>query len=234
MSEVIKEPIYQIIGNFLKSQINIPFTLSDLVRNLVDSNNEPIKKSTISSSLSYLSKGRKVTKNKKIVLTKSGKPKRRFYKGFPKGKIRNISKGEWVYYKKPKKTDYERWTVNLKLVETHTKKRRREWVEKMDLTSKATGIVPSGTSKNKIIEISGKKLFYKTMEIMENEGVYLSNSVDFDNDSTIVMGAKKEDNQDMLNDMYNSRWDGKLDFTNNYGKTYHFNLNYDVMEYEYA
>ena len=93
MSEIIKEPIYQIIGNFLKSQINIPFTLSDLVRNLVDSNNEPIKKSTISSSLSYLSKGRKITKDKKIVLTKSGKPKRRFYKGFPKGKIRNVSKG---------------------------------------------------------------------------------------------------------------------------------------------
>ena len=45
---------------------------------------------------------------------------------------------------------------------------------------------------------------------------------------------KKEDNQDMLNDMYNSRWDGKLDFTNNYGKSYPFKINYDVMEHEYA
>jgi hypothetical protein len=232
LSEIIKEPIYQIIGNFLKSQINISFTISDLIKNLVDSNNEQISRSTISSSLTYLSKGRKVVKNKKIVLTKSGKPKRKFYKGFGKGKIRNVSKGKWIYYGK---VDYERWIVNLKVVETRTKNRQREWVESNDLTSKAVGIVPSGTSENKIIDISGQKLFDETMKLMDNEGVFLRNSVDIDDGRTITIGALKDDNQDMMNDRYDPRWEGEAYFTNNYGKTYDpFKIIYDVMEHEYA
>jgi hypothetical protein len=226
LSENIKLPIYQIIGNFLKSNENKPYTISDLVNSL------KLKNSTVTSSLTYLSKGRKVRKNGKVVITKSGKPKRKFYKGFQKGKITNVEKGKWQY---TVKKSYVRWNVNFKVIETKTENRKREWTENMDLTAKATGIVPSGVPKSKVIEVSAMDLYFKTLDILADEGVYLDYSLDPDPKlKQMFLGAKKDDNQDMLNDRYDPRWEGEISFTNNYGKTYPpFKVKYDIMENEY-
>jgi hypothetical protein len=229
LSENIKLPIYQIIGDFLKSQINIPFTISDLIRNLLDSQGNEIKRSTISSSLTYLSKGRKITKKGKILITKSGKPRRKFYKGFGKGKIRKISKGEWVYFKK---TNYESWTVDFKIRETKTVKRKREWISIMDLTGTATGIVPKDTSKSEIINVSAVRLFRESLVVMEGEGVNLFGSVDETDDRTVIFGARKNDSQ-ILNDRYDSLWEGKIFFINNMGVKYQYPVKYKIMEHEY-
>jgi hypothetical protein len=229
LSENIKLPIYQIIGDFLKSQINTPFTLNNLVRNLLDSQGNEIKRSTISSSLTYLSKGRKITKKGKILITKSGKPRRKFYKGFGKGKIRKISKGEWVYFKK---TNYESWKVWFKLKETVNPDPIRKWKDNMDLSANVEGVIPSGTLKKKIIETVGYKLLRETLIIMEGEGVALWDSVREDGDE-IVYGATKNDNL-LINDRYDSHWSGEIIFVNDLGKKYDpFPVKYDIMEHEY-
>ena len=231
MSEVIKEPIYQIIGNFLKSQINIPFTIPDLIRNLTDSKGDKLKDSTISSSLTYLSKGRKIKKKGKFILTKTGKHKRQFYKGFGKGKIRNISKGQWIYYKK---VDYESWTVDFKLRDTKsTRKPKNSWNKKiMDLTGSATGIAPSKTSKSQIINISALKLFHESLDIMSDNGVILWGNVDETDSQIVVFGARKNENQ-TLETYYDDTWEGKLHFTNNVGTSYQYKVSYKVRENEY-
>lgn len=224
---VKKIPIYQIIGNFLKSNANTSHTISDLVINL------KLKNSTVTSSLTYLSKGRKVRKNGKVVLSKkTKKPKRKFYTGFQKGKITNVKKGEWQYNVKKK---YVRWNVNFKVIETKTEDRQREWTDNMDLTAKATGIVPSGVPKSKVIEVSAMDLYFKTLDILSDEGVYLEYSLDPNPKmKQMFLGAKIDDNQDMLNDRYDPRWEGEISFTNNYGKTYPpFKVKYDIKENEY-
>ena len=219
------KPIYQIIGDFLKSNINVPYTVSDLVNNL------QLNESTVRSSLSYLKMGRKVRKKGKVILTKTGKEKRQFYKGFSKGKIRNTSKGQWLYYGKVK---YESWNVDFKLRDTKsTHKPKNRWDNKiMDLTATAKGIVPSGTPKSKIIDVSAVKLFQESLDIMAENGVVLWNSVNEDDSKVVVFGARKNNNES-LDDKYDSEWIGKIHFTNNVGSSYEYDVSYKIQENKY-
>lgn len=220
-----KTPVYQIIGNFLKSNINIPYTISDLVNNL------KLNPSTVRSSLSYLSKGRKLRKKGKVVLTKTGKERRVFYKGFSRGKVKNTSKGEWLYYGKVK---YESWIVDFKLRDTKsTHKPKNRWdKEIMDLTGSAKGIVPSTATKRQIIDVSATKLFQESLEIMADNGVVLWNSVDEDDSKVVVFGARKNDNE-TIDNKYDPEWEGKLHFTNNVGSSYEFDVKYKILESKY-
>ena len=203
----------------------MPYTISDLVNNL------KLKESTVRSSLSYLSKGRKLRRKGKVVLTKTGKAKRQFYKGFSRGKIRNVSKGQWLYYGK---TKYESWTVDFKLRDTRsTHKPKNRWDnEIMDLTASAKGIVPSGTSKSNIIDISAVKLFQESLDIMADNGVILWNSVNEDDSRVVVFGARKNDNE-LLDDKYDPDWIGKIHFTNNVGSSYEYDVSYKIQESKY-
>ena len=224
------------VGKFLKDRPNNKFTISDLSKNL------KIPKKSVSSSLSRLKHGRNVTKlvdgRKRIQLKKNGKPRKRGYKGFKIGKIRNEERGMWEYFEV---TDYKFWKVDFKLKETNesrkNKKKYHAWTGvkdggKMDLSAWATGLVPADVKKSAVIEIAGHELFRASLDVMNDEGVFLWQSVNEDDSKIVVIGATLE-NENPLDENYNPTWDGKINFINNIGVAYEYNVSFDIEVDEY-
>jgi len=217
------------IGKFLKDRPNKLFTLSDLSKNL------KIPKKSVSSSLSRLKHGRNVTRRKGgkgrklIVRRKDGKPRKQGYEGFKIGKINNKERGMWKY---GEPTDFKTWKVDFKLKETKTKKRQSEWTDIMDLSGTATGIVPAHVGKSNVVEVSAHQLFRSSLDVMQDEGVFLWKSVREDDSKTVVFGAELIE-ENPLDENYDPTWDGEIIFVNNLAKTYKYPVSYDIQIDEY-
>lgn len=222
--------IYQ-IGKFLKDNPNKTFTNSDIAKNL------KINPKTVSSSLSRLRNGANVKKNNRIVLNKNGKPRKKSYTGFPMKNFKKSEKGN-IYERKEKVSGgfvgrFETWKVDFKLIETNSKnKKKNKWLDKMDLSAFAIGIVPFGTIDSKIIEASGLKLFRTTLDKMQDENISLWNAVKENDDNSVYIGAELLSNE-TLDENYNSEWNGQITFVNNVGVVYHFPIKYYVGINEY-
>ncbi len=243
--------IYQ-IGKFLKDNPNKTFTNSDIAKNL------KINPSTVSSSLSRLRNGQSVKVDKKInvkyvnkkgntvkysrtikvnSLTKTGKIRKKSYTGFPMKKFKKSGKGN-VYEKKEKVSGgfigrFETWKVDFKLIETNSKnKNKNKWIDKMDLSAYAIGIVPFGTSDSKVVEVSGLKLFRTTLDKMQDENISLWNAVKENDSNSVYIGSELLSNE-TLDENYNAEWNGQITFVNNVGVVYHFPIKYFVGINEY-
>ena len=214
------------IGNLLKSNPNKIYTVKDISLSL------KIKSSTVTSSFSKLSKGRIVGK------TKTGKPKRKGYKGFDLRKFKRDGRGKYFY---KSKVAFKAWKVWFKLIETNTIQPMNNWVTKsmaaktkgrkaMDLSAYATGIAPSNISKSRVVEIAADKLFFKSLDVAKKEGLFLFDSLT--EESNIFKGGKIE-NENPLDTNYDSRWTGEIHFVNAYGTNYDWKISYNVEVSEY-
>ena len=218
------------IGRFLKNTPNKSYTTKDISINL------GINPKSVSSSLSRLKAGKNKTGiingRKRILKTKSGKNRKTAYEGFKIGTVRNTSKGRWEFFTK---TKFKLWKVDFKLIETNSKnKKKNRWAESgnMDLSGYATGLVPSGIEKSKVVGIAAAELFRKGLDIMQGEGVSLWNAVAEDDSKTVYLGGQMI-NENPLDKKYDSRWDGKINFVNNIGNSYSYNVNFEIEENEY-
>jgi hypothetical protein len=218
------------IGRFLKNTPNKSYTTKDISINL------GINPKSVSSSLSRLKAGKNKTGmingRKRILKTKSGKNRKTAYEGFKIGTVRNTSKGRWEFFTK---TKFKLWKVDFKLIETNSKnKKKHRWDEsgKMDLSGHATGIVPSGIEKSKIVSIAAAELFRKGLDIMQGEGVSLWSAVAEDDSKTVYLGGELI-NSNPLDKVYNSTWDGKINFVNDMGKSWGYDVNFDIGMNEY-
>ena len=218
------------IGRFLKNTPNKSYTTKDISINL------GINPKSVSSSLSRLKAGKNktgiVNGRKRILKTKSGKNRKTAYEGFKIGTVRNTSKGRWEFFTK---TKFKLWKVDFKLIETNSKnKKKNRWAESgnMDLSGYATGLVPSGIEKSKVVGIAAAELFRKGLDIMQGEGVSLWNAVAEDDSKTVYLGGQMI-NENPLDKKYDSRWDGKINFVNNIGSSYSYNVNFEIEENEY-
>jgi len=218
------------IGRFLKNTPNKSYTVKDISINL------KINPKSVSSSLSRLKAGRNKTGmingRKRILKTKSGKNRKTAYEGFKIGTVRNTSKGRWEFFTK---TKFKLWKVDFKLIETNSKnKKKNRWDESgnMDLSGHATGLVPSSVEKSRVVGIAAAELFRKGLDIMQAEGVSLWNAVAEDDSKTVYLGGQMI-NENPLDKKYDSRWDGKINFVNNIGSSYSYNVNFEIEENEY-
>ena len=218
------------IGRFLKNTPNKSYTTKDISINL------GINPKSVSSSLSRLKAGKNKTGmingRKRILKTKSGKNRKTAYEGFKIGTVRNTSKGRWEFFTK---TKFKLWKVDFKLIETNSKnKKKNRWAESgnMDLSGYATGLVPSAVEKSKVVGIAAAELFRKGLDIMQGEGVSLWNAVAEDDSKTVYLGGQMI-NENPLDKKYDSRWDGKINFVNNIGNSYSYNVNFEIEENEY-
>jgi hypothetical protein len=218
------------IGRFLKNTPNKSYTTRDISINL------GINPKSVSSSLSRLKAGKNktgiVNGRKRILKTKSGKNRKTAYEGFKIGTVRNTSKGRWEFFTK---TKFKLWKVDFKLIETNSKnKKKHRWDEsgKMDLSGHATGIVPSGIEKSRIVGIAAAELFRKGLDIMQSEGVSLWSAVAEDDSKTVYLGGELI-NSNPLDKVYNSTWDGKINFVNDMGKSWDYDVNFDIGMNEY-
>ena len=218
------------IGRFLKNTPNKSYTTKDISINL------GINPKSVSSSLSRLKAGKNKTGmingRKRILKTKSGKNRKTAYEGFKIGTVRNTSKGRWEFFTK---TKFKLWKVDFKLIETNSKnKKKNRWAESgnMDLSGYATGLVPSRIEKSKVVGIAAAELFRKGLDIMQGEGVSLWNAVAEDDSKTVYLGGQMI-NENPLDKKYDSRWDGKINFVNNIGNSYSYNVNFEIEENEY-
>jgi len=218
------------IGRFLKNTPNKSYTTKDISINL------GINPKSVSSSLSRLKAGKNKTGiingRKRILKTKSGKNRKTAYEGFKIGTVRNTSKGRWEFFTK---TKFKLWKVDFKLIETNSKnKKKNRWAESgnMDLSGYATGLVPSGIEKSRVVGIAAAELFRKGLDIMQGEGVSLWNAVAEDDSKTVYLGGQMI-NENPLDKKYDSRWDGKINFVNNIGNSYSYNVNFEIEENEY-
>jgi hypothetical protein len=218
------------IGIFLKNTPNKSYTTKDISINL------GIKPKSVSSSLSRLKSGKNKTGmingRKRILKTKSGKNRKTGYEGFKIGTIKNTSKGRWEFFTK---TKFKLWKVDFKLIETNSKnKKKNRWAESgnMDLSGYAIGLVPSGIEKSKVVGIAAAELFRKSLDIMQGEGVSLWNAVAEDDSKTVYLGGQMI-NENPLDKVYDSTWDGKINFVNNIGNSYSYNVNFDIDIDEY-
>jgi hypothetical protein len=217
------------IGRFLKNTPNKSYTTKDISINL------GINPKSVSSSLSRLKAGKNKTGmingRKRILKTKSGKNRKTAYEGFKIGTVRNTSKGRWEFFTK---TKFKLWKVDFKLIETNSKKPKNKWAESgnMDLSGYATGLVPSAVEKSKVVGIAAAELFRKGLDIMQGEGVSLWNAVAEDDSKTVYLGGQMI-NENPLDKKYDSRWDGKINFVNNIGSSYSYNVNFEIEENEY-
>ena len=219
------------IGKFLKDRSNRSFTTKDISINL------GINPKSVSSSLSRLKAGRNKTGiingRKRILKTKSGKNRKTAYEGFKIGAVRNTSKGRWEFFTK---TKFKLWKVDFKIIETNSKakKKTNKWSESgnMDLSGEATGIVPSGIEKSKIVDIAASRLFRKSLDIVQDEGLSLWSVVDEDDPKSVYLGGELK-NSNPLDKVYNSRWEGEINFVNNVGKSYSYPVSFDIEENEY-
>jgi hypothetical protein len=218
------------IGRFLKNTPNKSYTTKDISINL------GINPKSVSSSLSRLKAGKNktgiVNGRKRILKTKSGKNRKTAYEGFKIGTVRNTSKGRWEFFTK---TKFKLWKVDFKLIETNSKnKKKNRWAESgnMDLSGYATGLVPSGIEKSRVVGIAAAELFRKGLDIMQGEGVSLWNAVAEDDSKTVYLGGQMI-NENPLDKKYDSRWDGKINFVNNIGSSYSYNVNFEIEENEY-
>ena len=218
------------IGRFLKNTPNKSYTTKDISINL------GINPKSVSSSLSRLKAGKNKTGmingRKRILKKKNGQNRKTAYEGFKIGTVRNTSKGRWEFFTK---TKFKLWKVDFKLIETNSKnKKKHRWDEsgKMDLSGHATGLVPSGIEKSKIVSIAASELFRKGLDIMQGEGVSLWSAVAEDDSKTVYLGGELI-NSNPLDKVYNSTWDGKINFVNNIGSSYSYNVNFDIQQQEY-
>ena len=218
------------IGRFLKNTPNKSYTTKDISINL------GINPKSVSSSLSRLKAGKNKTGmingRKRILKTKSGKNRKTAYEGFKIGTVRNTSKGRWEFFTK---TKFKLWKVDFKLIETNSKnKKKNRWAESgnMDLSGHATGLVPSGVEKSKVVGIAAAELFRKGLDIMQGEGVSLWNAVAEDDSKTVYLGGQMI-NENPLDKVYNSRWEGEINFVNNIGNSYPYPVSFDIEENEY-
>ena len=218
------------IGRFLKNTPNKSYTTKDISINL------GINPKSVSSSLSRLKAGKNktgiVNGRKRILKTKSGKNRKTAYEGFKIGTVRNTSKGRWEFFTK---TKFKLWKVDFKLIETNSKnKKKNRWAESgnMDLSGEATGIVPSGIEKSKIVDIAASRLFRKSLDIVQDEGLSLWSVVDEDDPKSVYLGGELI-NSNPLDKVYNSRWEGEINFVNNVGKSYSYPVSFDIEENEY-
>ena len=218
------------IGRFLKNTPNKSYTTKDISINL------GINPKSVSSSLSRLKAGKNKTGmingRKRILKTKSGKNRKTAYEGFKIGTVRNTSKGRWEFFTK---TKFKLWKVDFKLIETNSKnKKKNRWAESgnMDLSGYATGLVPSAVEKSKVVGIAAAELFRKGLDIMQGEGVSLWNAVAEDDSKTVYLGGEMI-NENPLDKVYNSRWEGEINFVNNIGNSYPYPVSFDIEENEY-
>ena len=219
------------IGKFLKDRSNRSFTTKDISINL------GIKPKSVSSSLSRLKAGRNKTGmingRKRILKKKNGQNRKTAYEGFKIGTVRNTSKGRWEFFTK---TKFKLWKVDFKIIETNSKakKKTNKWSESgnMDLSGEATGIVPSGIEKSKIVDIAASRLFRKSLDIVQDEGLSLWSVVDEDDPKSVYLGGELK-NSNPLDKVYNSRWEGEINFVNNVGKSYSYPVSFDIEENEY-
>ena len=218
------------IGRFLKNTPNKSYTTKDISINL------GINPKSVSSSLSRLKAGKNKTGmingRKRILKTKSGKNRKTAYEGFKIGTVRNTSKGRWEFFTK---TKFKLWKVDFKLIETNSKnKKKNRWAESgnMDLSGYATGLVPSAIEKSKVVGIAAAELFRKGLDIMQGEGVSLWNAVAEDDSKTVYLGGEMI-NENPLDKVYNSRWEGEINFVNNIGNSYPYPVSFDIEENEY-
>ena len=218
------------IGRFLKNTPNKSYTTKDISINL------GINPKSVSSSLSRLKAGKNKTGmingRKRILKTKSGKNRKTAYEGFKIGTVRNTSKGRWEFFTK---TKFKLWKVDFKLIETNSKnKKKHRWAQSgnMDLSGHATGLVPSGIEKSKVVGIAAAELFRKGLDIMQGEGVSLWNAVAEDDSKTVYLGGELI-NSNPLDKVYDSRWDGKINFVNDMGKSWDYDVNFEIEENEY-
>ena len=218
------------IGRFLKNTPNKSYTTKDISINL------GINPKSVSSSLSRLKAGKNKTGmingRKRILKTKSGKNRKTAYEGFKIGTVRNTSKGRWEFFTK---TKFKLWKVDFKLIETNSKnKKKHRWAQSgnMDLSGHATGLVPSGIEKSKVVGIAAAELFRKGLDIMQGEGVSLWNAVAEDDSKTVYLGGELI-NSNPLDKIYDSRWDGKINFVNDMGKSWDYDVNFEIEENEY-
>ena len=218
-----------IIGNFLKKNTNESYTVKDISLSL------KINPKSVSSSLSRLKAGKNktgiVNGRKRILKKKNGQNRKTAYEGFKIGTVRNTSKGRWEFFTK---TKFKLWKVDFKLIETNSKKPKNKWAESgnMDLSGYATGLVPSAVEKSKVVGIAAAELFRKGLDIMQGEGVSLWNAVAEDDSKTVYLGGQMI-NENPLDKKYDSRWDGKINFVNNIGSSYSYNVNFEIEENEY-
>ena len=227
------------IGRFLKNTPNKSYTTKDISINL------GINPKSVSSSLSRLKAGRDktgiVNGRKRILKKKNGQNRKTAYEGFKIGTVRNTSKGRWEFFTK---TKFKLWKVDFKIIETNSKakkktnskskKKTNKWSESgnMDLSGEATGIVPSGIEKSKIVDIAASRLFRKSLDIVQDEGLSLWSVVDEDDPKSVYLGGELI-NSNPLDKVYNSRWEGEINFVNNVGKSYSYPVSFDVGMNEY-
>lgn len=217
------------IGKFLKNTPNKSYTIKDISINL------KINPKSVSSSLSRLKFGRNktgiVNGRKRILKKKNGQNRKTSYEGFKIGTVRNTSKGRWEFFTK---TRFKLWKVDFKLIETNSKKPKNKWSESgnMDLSGYATGLVPSGIGKSKVVQVAASELFRKSLDIMQGEGVSLWNAVAEDDSKTVYLGGEMI-NENPFDKKYSSRWDGKINFVNNIGSSYSYNVNFQIEENDY-
>ena len=216
------------IGSFLRKRKNKTFSVADISTNL------NIQKKSVSSSLSRLKNGANVTKiingRKRIVRKLNGKPRKRGYRGFRIGSVRNSSRGQWEFFER---TNFKIWKVDFKLIATNNIKPKNKWDEKiMDLSGTATGIVPSNVSKTRVTEIAATELFRKSLDVMQSEGVILWQSVMEDDSKTVYLGSELI-NENPLDKVYNGRWDGKIYFVNNVKAKYQYPVSFNIEVSEY-
>jgi uncharacterized protein YneR len=102
----------------------------------------------------------------------------------------------------------------------------------MDLSGYAIGIVPSDVDKSTIIDVAATELFRKALDIMQHEGISLWNAVSEDDSKTVYLGAELI-NENPLDTKYNSRWDGQVNFVNDMGSSYNYDVHFNIDMNEY-
>ena len=220
------------VADFLKSNPNKPYKISDISKNL------NINPKTVSSSISRLSKGANKKKNGRIILKKNGQPRKQGYEGFPMKNFKKVNRGVYQYTVKEKTIGkFETWKVDFKLIETNKKKKKNSWnITTMDLSSYAIGVVPFGTSQNKVIDISGAKLYKTTLNVLDEHGLDLWGAIN-DIDINYTLGATNlsEENSSLVEN-YDSEWNGELALVGSSGKKQTpdiLKLKYDIRIDEY-
>lgn len=158
-----------------------------------------------------------------------------------RGRLSDISKGKIkkVKIKKSQKGQYitddifggtslfRLWKVSFKLIETlKHNNRQNSWDSKiMNLEAHVIGLAPKKSNSEKVKTVVGSKLFSKVLDIMQENGVSLWNSVNENKsiflDSTVI-------NENPLDKKYNSEWNGNLEFVGSSGSTLKESFSIDI------
>lgn len=160
------------------------------------------------------------------------------------GKVKNMKitklkktssrSSEWRLpnYLGKKISDFRLWKVSFKLRDTIKHSRRKSsWDSKiMNLEAHVIGLAPRLVEQNKVKKIVGNKLFSQVLDTMNDEGIFLWNSV---NENSSVFIDASVLNENPMDKEYNSTWIGQIDFVNNVASSYEFKITLDIQKGEW-